>query len=795
MKKRKEFIDRKKCMISILMVILTAIIVCFIGKVLNQTMKENVVSRVTDESEFLAKQQAELINKLLEEQYDKADTMSQMIEEGLSFYEEKNQPILKAFVDKNRLCMLGYADKNGEVINYKGERMGSISDRAYFSDIITGKKKFVCQYLSSTKAGDEPRIIFSTAVCRDGKREGVVFFSKEKEVLKENLFQQSMFEKKESCLIVDGKGNILVKNKRAEERYKSVDNIEDVYFTKRPINEFKGTKSGSMLCGRNKEQVLSYSTIEYNGWYLICIIDANMARYEYAENLVSIQKSILISSGLSVLLVCCVLMLIIMQIKKDEKTYKEYKMQYERIVSLLQKTKCMIMEYDIKSGKLTPNVLFEQMFGYGVKDDFFERIPEMKVAHPEFDFDGLLRALKYAIEHKVTTSFDGIYCPDRFTYRMLSIVMMPLQRGDGQVTNILGSIRETSMEHKQLKEKVDMVDQIPGGTYRYHLCGPHYLEYAGEKLCKMLGYTVEEFLEIVGTQYEKIIIEEDREQYKEFLKEASLTEGVRRCQYKIRCKNGDILAVLDTMESIRNGAGVMHGYSVVVDISEYIKRQNIIRQEIKQMEQNLEMMRINNSASQMQPHFLYNALSSIREVVLTDPEYASDLIYDFTVYLRACIKTMQSGDLISMDQELDNIRAYTNIEKMRMGDRLHVVFDIQAEDFKIAPLSIQPLVENAIRHGIFKRGMQGGTVTIKTETSLESNVIIIKDDGVGFDYQKVRNEVESGKRDSIGLDNAMFRLKKRLNADIMINSEIGKGTVVKISVPRERGQQNESHNS
>ena len=89
-----------------------------------------------------------------------------------------------------------------------------------------------------------------------------------------------------------------------------------------------------------------------------------------------------------------------------------------------------------------------------------------------------------------------------------------------------------------------------------------------------------------------------------------------------------------TMETIVNDSGVMQGYSVVVDVSEYVKRQNIVRQEIEQLEQNLEIMRVKNSASQMQPHFLYNALSSIREVIIIDPQYASDLIYDFTVYLR-----------------------------------------------------------------------------------------------------------------------------------------------------------------
>ena len=291
-----------------------------------------------------------------------------------------------------------------------------------------------------------------------------------------------------------------------------------------------------------------------------------------------------------------------------------------------------------------------------------------------------------------------------------------------------------------------------------------------------------------------IIVEEDRKKFISFVNESATAPGVRKCQYNVRCKNGETLAVLDTMESIKNDSGVMYGYSVVVDITEYVKRQNIVRQEMSQLEQKLEELRINNSTSQMQPHFLYNALSSIREIVLINPQYASDLIYDFTVYLRACIRSMKNTDMISISQEMDNIRAYVNIEKMRMGDRLKVNYDLKSEDFQIVPLSIQPLVENAIRHGIYNRGKKGGIVVVETKTLSEWNVIIIKDDGVGFDYQKVRDEVERGERQSIGLDNVMFRLNKQLNAKVTIKSTVGVGTIIVVRIPK-KGKDNERNHT
>ena len=483
-----------------------------------------------------------------------------------------------------------------------------------------------------------------------------------------------------------------------------------------------------------------------------------------------------------------------MKIKNANKAEQEYKKQYDRVLSLLQKMKCMILEYDVRTKEVKSNTSFEETFGYGIQNEIFYRMPEYKMAHPEFDYDGFVRELNYAIEHKVTTSFETSYCEDNSVYKMLSIVMMPLIHENGQTTNVFLSLRETSDEHLQLKEMTDMFDQIPGGTYRYYLNYPAGLEYAGKNLCKMLGYTVEEFYQKVGSNYYEIIVEKDREKYKKFLKKAAHSPGVNSCQYSMKCKNGEIMDVLDTMESIENSPDIMYGYSVVVDITEYVKRRNIVQQEFVQLEQNLEMMRIQNSASQMQPHFLYNALSSIREVVLIDPQYASDLIYDFTVYLRACIRTMQNGEPIPIQQEINNIRAYVNIEKMRMGKRLEINYDLQSEEFKIVPLSIQPLVENAVRHGIYPKGREGGTITVKTETLKEYNLITVKDNGVGFDYQKVRDEVEKGVRDSIGLDNVMFRLKKQLEASIVIKSKIGEGTVVTVSIRRER-ESDESDNS
>ena len=221
--------------------------------------------------------------------------------------------------------------------------------------------------------------------------------------------------------------------------------------------------------------------------------------------------------------------------------------------------------------------------------------------------------------------------------------------------------------------------------------------------------------------------------------------------------------------------------AVLYDVTE----QHRTRQALEEMEQALSISRMKNFTSQMQPHFLYNALASIQEIVLDDPEYASRLIGDFTTHLRGCIRAMADDNAIPFTQELANIRAYVSIENMRFGEKLKVNYEIGPSDFLIMPLSIQPLVENAIQHGVYERGPQGGTVTVRTKESADAWIIEVEDDGVGFDYPALMKEVESGKRDSTGLKNLAFRLDQMLHAKVDVQSKPDVGTLVRVTIPKQ----------
>lgn len=222
-------------------------------------------------------------------------------------------------------------------------------------------------------------------------------------------------------------------------------------------------------------------------------------------------------------------------------------------------------------------------------------------------------------------------------------------------------------------------------------------------------------------------------------------------------------------------------FCVLYDLTEQQRKEK----ELKDLEHELQMSRLRNFTSQMQPHFLYNTLGSIQEIILDDPIYASELIGDFTIHLRSCIRAMANDDPIPFEQELANIMAYVNIEKMRFGSKLNVQYDIQKKDFNILPLSVQPLVENAIRHGIYERGERGGTVIVRTTEKNDYITISVEDDGVGFNVDAYKYSMTAGLKDSTGLKNIIFRLEKVMSAVVDIKSRINKGTKVIISIPKE----------
>lgn len=205
------------------------------------------------------------------------------------------------------------------------------------------------------------------------------------------------------------------------------------------------------------------------------------------------------------------------------------------------------------------------------------------------------------------------------------------------------------------------------------------------------------------------------------------------------------------------------------------------RIKFEKMQKELLESRMNIMVSQIQPHFLYNALTSIAMLCEKDPKYAKKETIEFANYLRTNMNSLTRKSPVIFKDELKHLETYVSLEQMRFGDELKVVYDIGPDSFFVPSLSVQPLVENAIKHGI---GMKEdlGTVKISTKENENEYIITIEDDGVGFDTEKVYDD----NKDHIGMQNVKDRIKSMVNGEVIINSTIGKGTISQIIIPKEK---------
>ena len=205
----------------------------------------------------------------------------------------------------------------------------------------------------------------------------------------------------------------------------------------------------------------------------------------------------------------------------------------------------------------------------------------------------------------------------------------------------------------------------------------------------------------------------------------------------------------------------------------------------QQMQKELYEAKVGVMVSQIQPHFMYNALSSIAMMCTIDPETAQEATVTFAKYLRGNMDSLKQTAPVSFELELEHLKKYLYIEKLRFDDKLNIAYDIQATDFRLPLLSIQPLVENAVKHGVGMK-KEGGTVTIATRETEEDYRVIISDDGVGFDPEEVRKkqETQSDGRSHVGMENTKRRLQEMCGGRVEIESTPGEGTVATVILPK-----------
>lgn len=251
----------------------------------------------------------------------------------------------------------------------------------------------------------------------------------------------------------------------------------------------------------------------------------------------------------------------------------------------------------------------------------------------------------------------------------------------------------------------------------------------------------------------------------------------------------DTEQIVEKMQEIKenNELGYLAGTvsDLAVEIETYTKQVAEIASERERAEKELYEAKVAVMTSQIQPHFMYNALTSIAMMCQIDPETAQEATVTFAKYLRGNMDSLKQTKPVPFETELEHLKKYLYIEKLRFGKKLNVEYDIQTTDFCIPMLSVQPLVENAVKHGVGMK-KKGGTVTISTRETDSAFEVIISDNGVGFDTSAPK--ADDG-RSHVGMENTRSRLKQMCGGEITIQSTVGEGTTATITLPKE-----EQHN-
>ena len=234
----------------------------------------------------------------------------------------------------------------------------------------------------------------------------------------------------------------------------------------------------------------------------------------------------------------------------------------------------------------------------------------------------------------------------------------------------------------------------------------------------------------------------------------------------------EYFSVLTHMAAPITALCLLEYYFYLSAIYQQEMRQQVMEKELYITKQRMDILR-----GQIQPHFIFNSLSVIRALVKYDSKKAVECIDSFSEYLRAHVNSLKEDELVSFEEELDNAQAYLDLVQADSERRsIEVIYNLNCTDFMIPPLTLEPIVENAIKHGV---GGKGGTIRISTWETEDDIFIRIADNG---NPQGGMTDQET-KRLGVGLDNTRKRLQMACQGTLDTNLTEN-GAIVTITIPK-----------
>lgn len=205
------------------------------------------------------------------------------------------------------------------------------------------------------------------------------------------------------------------------------------------------------------------------------------------------------------------------------------------------------------------------------------------------------------------------------------------------------------------------------------------------------------------------------------------------------------------------------------------------KKELVLREEQLDVRQARLLTEQMQPHFIFNSLSTIEALCVIDPEAAARCVDDFAGYLRSNIDAMTAEEPIPFSRELEHIKQYVALERADPGRRFEIVYELGTTDFAVPALTVQPIVENAIKHGALTRRDGSGRVLLRTEEVGGLIRIVVEDNGLSGELEEKQKE-----HISVGIKNVEYRLSRQCGGTFHIRFGADGARAV-ITVPKNRG--------
>ncbi len=222
--------------------------------------------------------------------------------------------------------------------------------------------------------------------------------------------------------------------------------------------------------------------------------------------------------------------------------------------------------------------------------------------------------------------------------------------------------------------------------------------------------------------------------------------------------------------------------TLIIEIRRQLKRTKKQIGDIEKRDAKIRNLQTSIALSQIKPHFLYNSLNTIYVLCGKDLEKGRQAISDLSDYLRINIGSIDSKVPIAFDKEMEHVKKYLSLEKLRFSDDFSVSCITPVTDFSLPALTLQPLVENAVRHGVVPRGGDG-IILISTRETARYYIVTVTDTGPGFEPESIPEDSDS---QHIGIRNVRERLQRMCDGELEIHSTIGYGTEAIIRIPKRR---------